>query len=93
MGVATLLGVYHVYQNNEPTIAGGMSMTAGLITYNVFKNPQWFTMLRIHPYLWLAALTMYGSFGNDKAAIGGIAGGYLAFLFLWEHFKNIDKPI
>ena len=80
--LATVLGVHHVYKNNEQTIAGSNAMSAGLITYNIFKNPQWFTLLRIHPMIWMAALTAYAGFGNDKAAVGGIAGGYLAFLFL-----------
>ncbi len=80
--IATALGVYHVYNNNEQTIAGSNAISAGLITYNIFKNPQWFKLLRVPPMLWLVALTAYASFGNDKAAVGGIAGGYLAFLFV-----------
>ena len=79
---ATALGVMHVYNNNEPTIAGGMAATSGLVTYNAFKNPQWFKWMRLHPYMWLSALALYGAFGNDKAAIGGMAGGYLAFLLM-----------
>ena len=79
---ATALGVYHVMNNNEPTIAGGMAASAGLVTYNVFANPHWFKVMRLHPYSWVAAFALYGAFGNDKAAVGGIAGGYLAFLFL-----------
>ena len=59
-----------------------MGGSAALITYNVFANGKWVNFMRIPPYVWLAALATYGAFGNDKAAIGGIAGGYLAFLFL-----------
>ena len=81
-GVATLLGVYHVMKNNEPTIAGGMAASAGLVTYNVFNNPNWFRFMRLHPYSWVAAFALYAAFNGDKAAVGGMAGGYLAFLLL-----------
>ena len=67
MLTATALGLYHIRHNNEPTIAGGMAITSGLITYNVFKNPNWFSFMRLHPYLWMTALVLYGSFENDKA--------------------------
>ena len=39
MAAATVLGIAHVYKNNEVAIAGGASMTASLVTYNAFKNP------------------------------------------------------
>ena len=58
-----------------------MAGTAGLITYNYFANPQWLRFGNVNPMFWLAGLTVYGVYGEDKAAIGGIAGGYLAFLF------------
>ena len=82
MVAGTALGLWSVMRNNEPTIAGGMAASAGLITYNVFANPHWFKLMNMHPYFWLVAGCMYGSFYNDKAAIGGIAGGYLAFMLL-----------
>ena len=82
MAAATVLGVYHVYNNNEQAIAGSMAISSGLITYNVFKNPRWFTLLRIHPFLWLGGLATYSAYSGDKAALGGVAGGYVAFLLL-----------
>ena len=57
-----------------------MAGTAGLITYNVFANPGWMTIKHINPFMWLALLTLYGAYGHDKAVVGGVAGGYLAFL-------------
>ena len=36
---ATLLGIYQVRKNTDQVIAGGMASSAGLITYNCFKNP------------------------------------------------------
>ena len=57
-----------------------MAGTAGLITYNVFANPSWLMVRQINPFVWLSLLTLYGAYGQDKAVVGGIAGGYLAFL-------------
>ena len=39
-----------------------------------------FTYARVNPYAWVALLTFYGVYNDDKAAMGGVAGGYLAFL-------------
>ena len=84
MAAATAYGLYHVYGNNERVIEGSGAMTAGLITYHAFKNQNWFTFLKIHPYIWLAALTMYGAYGSDNkiAVRGGMMGGFLAVYFL-----------
>ena len=57
-----------------------MASSAGLVTYNVMRNPNWFNFLRLPAVFWVAALALYGGFYNDKAAVGGVAGGYLAFL-------------
>ena len=81
-GVASLLGLMDVRNNAHQVIAGGMGGSAALITYNCFANGGWMSFMRMHPYMWLTALAAYGAYGNDKAAIGGIAGGYLAFMFL-----------
>ena len=60
--------------------AGAMAPAAGLIAYNIFRNPGWFKFF-LRPVPLLAALTLYGAFYGDRAAIGGISLGYLAFLF------------
>ena len=60
--------------------AGAMAPAAGLIAYNVFRNPGWFKLF-LRPVPLLAALTLYGAFYGDRAAIGGVSLGYLAFLF------------
>ena len=57
-----------------------MASSAGLITYNCFRNPNWFKFARVPSLFWVVALAMYGGYYNDKAAVGGVAGGYLAFL-------------
>ena len=73
-GLALKSGRTDIYQ------AGAMAPAAGLITYNVFRNPGWFKFF-LRPLPLLAALTLYGAFYNDRAAIGGVGAGYLAFLF------------
>ena len=60
--------------------AGAMAPAAGLITYNVFRNPGWFKLF-LRPVPLIAALALYGAFYGDRAAIGGMSLGYLAFLF------------
>jgi hypothetical protein len=57
-----------------------MVRTSGLITYNAFANPAWFRFAGVTPMAWLALLTFYGGCYGDKATVGGVAGGYLAFL-------------
>ena len=78
--LATALGAVDVRGHGNQQIAGGMAGTAGLITYNVFANPSWLMVKQINPFIWLSLLTLYGAYGHDKAVVGGVAGGYLAFL-------------
>ena len=59
-----------------------MGASAALIAYNTFSNPNFFNYLRAPAPFWLAALTIYGAMYHDKAAIGGVAGGYLAFMLI-----------
>ena len=59
-----------------------MGGSAALITYNVFANGKWVNFMRLHPYTYLAALAFYGAYNNDKAAVGGMAGGYLAYMLM-----------
>ena len=73
-GIGLKSGRTDIYQ------AGAMAPAAGLITYNVFRNPSWFKMF-LRPVPLLFALSLYGAFYNDRAALGGIGAGYLAFLF------------
>ena len=78
--LASVLGAADVRGNAQPTIAGGVAGTAGLISYNVFANPSWLMVKGLNPFIWLSLLSLYGAFGHDKAVVGGVAGGYLAFL-------------
>ena len=80
--VASLWGLYHVRNNNGQVIAGSSAMSTGLVTYNLMKNPHWFTTMRLHPGVWLFAFLTYGSFNQDVAALAGVAGGFLATLLI-----------
>ena len=59
-----------------------MGATAALVGYNTFANPHFFNYMRAPAPFWLIALTLYATMYHDKAAIGGIAGGYAAFLLI-----------
>lgn len=78
-GVGTLATSLAVYRDREYSVQGGISLSAGLITYHAFKNPSWFKFM-ISPMNVLLLLIVYSAFYNDRSAFGGIAGGYLAFL-------------
>ena len=78
--VATGLALMDVRVNNKQVIAGCTGGTTALVTYNLFANPTWFKFARLPPLMWLAALALYGGSFDDKTAIGGLAGGYLAFI-------------
>ena len=60
--------------------AGAMAPAAGLITYNIFRNPGWFKAF-LRPVPLLFALALYGAFWGDRCTFGGMSVGYLAFLF------------
>lgn len=63
-------------------MAGCIGGTSALITYNVFANPHWFNAVRFvpHPFVLLALLSIYGAQENDKGIIGGVMGGFAAFM-------------
>ena len=81
--VASILGALEVYKNGGSAIAGGLAGSSALIAYNTFANPTWFNIMSkwTHfPLMNLALLALYGAYYNDKAIIGGVAGGYAAML-------------
>ena len=80
--VASLLAAKEVYSNGGPQLAGCVGGTSALITYNVFANPHWFNAIRMmpSPFILLALMAMYGAHENDKGIIGGVTGGFAAFM-------------
>ena len=78
--LATALALKDVSGSHKQVIAGSTAGTTALITYNLFANPAWFKFARLPPLAWLGALAYYGGMYDDKAAVGGIAGGYIAFM-------------
>ena len=66
--------------NPKQVQAGSAGGSAALLTYTSFANPAYFSMWKMSP-LMITALTLgYGVYFDDKAVVGGIAGGYAAFL-------------
>ena len=64
----------------EGSYAGGTGGSAGLIIYNAFRNPAWFSS--INPYALIGAISLYAAYTGDRAVFGGMMGGYLSYLLL-----------
>jgi membrane associated rhomboid family serine protease len=83
LGVSALAGslVSAYAVNNDPsfTAQGSMSLSAGLVAYNVMKNPQWFRYL-LGPVGYLSLFALYGAFYNDRAALSELGAGWLLFV-------------
>lgn len=79
---ATLLATSRVWSEGGDQLAGCIGGSSALITYNVFKNPQWFNFFRRIPsgYFLLVALTAFGTYTKDMGIVGGVAGGFVASL-------------
>ena len=61
--------------------AGGLGMSAGLLTYTAFNYGSHLRVLgRITPYSFVALSLFYGFYFNDKSVLGGTSAGYLAIL-------------
>lgn len=80
LAIGGLLAAYELYSNRNIHHLGGSAGTGALIAYNVMKNPQWFKF-GLNPFYLLTAYALYASFYGDRAAFGGLAAGYLSFLF------------
>ena len=78
-GSATLAAI-DMRHNANQTQAGGLGMTAGLITYAAFNQSRSLAVMRLHPITILATTLGYAFAYNDKAVLGGCAAGYTAFL-------------
>ncbi len=57
-----------------------MAGSGALISYAFLKNPNWLKLFRMHPFTFLGLFTLYAAFNKDRAAIGGMSMGWLAFL-------------
>lgn len=59
---------------------GGLGVSAALITYTAFQAPGYISVLRLSPMTIVGTTLLYGLYYNDKAVIGGLSAGYVAFL-------------
>ena len=79
------LGAYalthaQILQTGEGSFAGGTGGSAGLIIYNAFRNPAWFSA--VNPYALIGAISLYAAYTGDRAVFGGMMGGFLSYLLL-----------
>ena len=67
--------------------SGANGITAGLLAFHAFKTPNLFGAFRwarFIPMGWVGLALAYGINQNDVGIVGGVSGGFLAFLLaLW----------
>jgi len=77
---SALAAAVDMRSNPLQTQAGGLGMTAGLLTYTAFHSSGRLAILRLHPMAVLSFTLLFAFANNDKAVLGGTSAGYLAFL-------------
>ena len=82
MGALTssLFAAVNIYGDATATQAGGLGISASLITYASFAYPGKLAALRLAPGLWAPVFLSYALYNNDKSVLGGALAGYVAFL-------------
>ena len=66
--------------NSKQVQAGSFGGSMALLTHTAFRNPAYFGLMRIAPLSMVAGAAAYGIYFDDAAIVGGIIGGYSAFL-------------
>ena len=51
-----------------------------MLTYTAFYGPGHISLLRVSPMAIVGATLLYGLYNNDKAVLGGLSAGYVAFV-------------
>ncbi len=69
-----------VRHNEKQVQAGGLGLSAALLTYTAFYAPGYLSLLRISPMTIVGSTLLYSLYTNDKSVLGGLSAGYVAFL-------------
>ena len=77
---ATLAVAMDARSNSKQVQAGSLGASSALLAYSAFRHPSVFFVMRMQPLTYVAAALAYGIYYDDKAVIGGLGAGYLAFL-------------
>lgn len=78
---SSLFAAVDVRKNQTKSYAGGLGVSAGLLTYSAFAHPTLLTPISL-----VGAAVLYGFYTDDRAILGGVSAGYAAFLLaLWLH--------
>lgn len=72
---SSLFAAVDVHKNQTKSYAGGLGVSAGLLTYSAFAHPTLFTPISL-----IGAAVLYGFYTDDRAILGGVSAGYAAFL-------------
>ena len=77
---ASLAVAVDARSNAKQVQAGSLGASPAMLAYGAFKYPQYFALLKFQPVTFVALALTYGIYMEDKAVVGGIGAGYLAFL-------------
>lgn len=77
---ASLFALADMRSNPNQVQAGGLGLSAALISYSAFKAPHFLSLLRFNPTFLVPAFIAYSLMYNDKSVLGGTCAGYAAFL-------------
>lgn len=84
---ASLLTAKAISGDQNYSASGANGISAALLAFHAFKTPKVFDAFkwaRFTPLGWVALAMAYGIKCNDQGVLGGVAGGYLAFLIgIW----------
>jgi membrane associated rhomboid family serine protease len=77
---SSLFAAMSIHGDATATQAGGLGLSATMITYAAFADAGRLAPLRLHPALWAPLFLSYAFYCNDKSVLGGALAGYFAFL-------------
>ena len=76
---ASLAVAMDARSNDKQVQAGSMGASSAMLAYTVFKHPGFFALMKFQPISLVALALTYGIYMDDKAIVGGLSAGYLAF--------------
>lgn len=79
-GASSVFAAAQMRHKPTKSYAGGIGVSAGLITYTAFSAPHLLRMFRLSPMALVAATMLYGIVNEETAVLGSMSAGYAAFL-------------
>lgn len=79
-GASSVFAAASMRHKPTKSYAGGIGVSAGLITYCAFSAPHLLRMFRLSPMVFVAATMLYGIVNEETAVLGSMGATYAAFL-------------